>query len=135
MAGGLVTIAQYRDLPEAGLAKSKLEASGIACFLDNEYTVGANWLYSNALGGVKLNVPDEDAEEAKAIIEEIPEALTPEESEGILPASACPACGSTEIEPQNYTRRFAALTLLITFPLFLFWKRYHCKSCGHRWKS
>ncbi|WP_298438349.1 hypothetical protein [Geobacter sp.] len=56
MAGGLVTIAQYRDLPEAGLAKSKLEAAGIVCFLDNEYTVGANWLYSNALGGVKLNV-------------------------------------------------------------------------------
>lgn len=134
MAGGLVTIAQYRDLPEAGLAKSKLEAAGIPCFLDNEYTVGVNWLYSNALGGVKLKVPEEDAEEAKAIIEEIIEPIAPEESEGLLPDSSCPACGATEIETRNYTRKFAALTLLISVPLFLFWKRYSCKSCGHRWK-
>ncbi len=134
MAGGLVTIAQFRDLPEAGLAKSKLEAAGITCFLDNEYTVGANWLYSNALGGVKLNVPEENAEEAKAILEENTESIASEEAEELLPDSACPACGATEIETKNYTRKFAALTLLISLPLFLFWKRYSCKSCGHRWK-
>lgn len=134
MAGGLVTIAQYRDLPEAGLAKSKLEAVGIPCFLDNEYTVGVNWLYSNALGGLKLNVPEECAEEAKAIIEEIIETVASEVSEGLLSDSACPACGSTEIEPHNFTGKFAAITLLFSLPLFLFWKRYCCKSCGHRWK-
>jgi hypothetical protein len=134
MAGRLVTVAQYRDLPEAGLAKSKLEAAGITCFLDNEYTVGANWLYSNALGGVKLNVSEENAEEAKAIIEEPTEPVEQEEAEGLLPESTCPACGATEIETKNYTRKFAALTLLISLPLFLFLKRHHCKSCGHRWK-
>lgn len=134
MAGGLVTIAQYRDLPEAGLAKSKLQAAGIPCFLDNEYTVGVNWLYSNALGGLKLNVPEECAEEAKAIIEESIELVASEESGELLSDSACPACGSTKIEPNNYTRKFAALTLLVSLPLFLFWKRYSCKSCGHRWK-
>ncbi|WP_136523375.1 putative signal transducing protein [Geomonas ferrireducens] len=134
MAGRLVTIAQYRDLPEAGLAKSKLEAAGILCFLDNEYTVGANWLYSNALGGVKLNVPEENAEEAKAIIEENIEYIEPEESEGLLSDSACPACGATDIETKNYTRKFAAISLLISLPMFLFRNRYCCKSCGHRWK-
>lgn len=132
MAGRLVTVAQYRDLPEAWLAKSKLEVAGITCFLENEYIVGANWLYSDALGGVKLNVPKENAEEAKAIIEESHEPL--EQEEGLLPESACPACGATEIETKNYTRKFAALTLLISLPLFIFLKRYHCKSCGHRWK-
>lgn len=134
MAGGLVTIAQYRDLPEAWLAKSKLEAAGITCYLDNEYTVGINWLYSNALGGVKLNVPEEYVEEAKAIIEESTETIVPEESDGLLPDSACPACGATEIETNNYTRKFAALTLLLSLPLFLFWKRSRCKRCGHQWK-
>lgn len=44
MVSGLITIAQFRDLPEAGLAKSKIESAGIPCFLENEYTVGANWL-------------------------------------------------------------------------------------------
>jgi hypothetical protein len=135
MADRLVTIAQYRDLPEAGLAKSRLEAAGITCFLDNEYTIGINWLYSNALGGVKLNVPEENAEEAKAIIEEVAEPTTaPEESEELLPDSVCPNCGATEIETKNFTRKFAALTLLTSLPLFLFLKRHHCKSCGHRWK-
>lgn len=134
MTGRLVTVAQYRDLPEAWLAKSKLEAAGITCFLDNEYTIGANWLYSDALGGVKLNVPKENAEEAKAIIEEHHEPLEQEEAEGLLTGSACPACGATEIETKNYTRKFAALTLLISLPLLIFLKRYHCRSCGHRWK-
>lgn len=134
MSGGLVTIAHYRDVPEAGLAKSRLEGAGITCCLDNEYTVGANWLYSNAVGGVKLSVREEDAEEAKAIIEENPEAITSEESEGMLPDSTCPVCGATEIETKNYTRKFAALTLLISLPLLLFWKRYSCKGCGHQWK-
>jgi len=134
MAGRLVTVAQYRDLPEAGLAKSKLEAAGIPCFLDNEYTIGANWLYSNALGGVKLNVPEKYAEEAKFIIEESAEPVEQEVTEGLLPESACPACGATEIETKNYTRNFAAVSLLISLPVFLFLKRYRCKSCGHRWK-
>lgn len=133
MTGRLVTIAQYRDLPEAGLAKSRLEAAGILCFLDNEYMVGLNWLYSNALGGVKLNVPEENAEEAREIIDEITEPIAID-SEGLLPDSACPACGATEIETKNYTRKFAALTLLISLPMLLFWKRYSCKICGHRWK-
>ena len=134
MAGGLITIAQFRDLPEAGLAKSRLESEGITCFLDNEFTIGANWLYSNALGGVKLNVPEGNAEEAKAILEETTESMASEESEEHLEDSACPVCGATEIETKNYTRKFAALTLLISLPLLLFWKRYSCKSCGHRWK-
>jgi len=134
MTSRLVTVAQYRDLPEAWLAKSKLEAAGITCFLENEYIIGANWLYSDALGGVKLNVSKENAEGAKAIIEESHEPLEQDEAEGLLPESACPACGETEIETKNYTRKFAALTLLISFPLFIFLKRYHCKSCGHRWK-
>lgn len=134
MAGGLVTIAQFRDLPEAGLAKSKLESAGITCFLDNEFTIGANWLYSNALGGVKLNVPEENAEEAKAMLEETTESIASEESEEHLEDSACPICGSTEIEAKNFTRKFAALTLIFSLPLLLFWKRYSCKNCGHRWK-
>ena len=105
MASRLVTIAQFRDLPVAGLAKSKLESAGIICFLDNEYTVGANWLYSNALGGVKLNVPEEYAEEAKSILDENTAPIATEESEGLLPDSECPACGATEIsEDQPWTR-------------------------------
>lgn len=131
MSGGLVTIGRYRDLPDAWLAKSRLEAAGITCFLEDEYTIGVNWLYSNVVGGVKLTVPEESAKEARALLDEV---TKPEAVEGARSDPGCPACGATEIETSNYTRRFAALSLLVSLPLPLFGKRYRCGKCGHRWK-
>lgn len=131
----LVTIAQYQDLPSANIAQAKLESQGIISFLDNEYTIGMNWLYSNALGGVKLNVPEEFAKDAILILNEnsgLPEAPDPEA--GLLSKSSCPKCGSTEIESKNFTRKFAALTLLLSLPLFFFLKRSTCRNCGYVWK-
>lgn len=135
MSQKLITIAQYRDLPSAGLAKSRLESEGIECFLDNEFTIGVNWLYSNALGGVKLKVFESDAEEAKLIITDEEKAISiPPTDEEFLSGSACPKCGETEIETKNYTRKFAAISLLISLPLFFFLKRYQCQKCGYKWK-
>ncbi|MGC2539667.1 MAG: hypothetical protein WA372_00605, partial [Candidatus Sulfotelmatobacter sp.] len=39
----LVTIRQFRDLPEALLAKGSLESSGIECFLADENLVRLDW--------------------------------------------------------------------------------------------
>ena len=52
----LKTVASYRDLPLAELAKAKLESEGIYCFLANKNHIAMNWLYSFALGGVKVQV-------------------------------------------------------------------------------
>lgn len=131
----LVTIAQFRDLPEAGLAKSRIESAGITCFLENEFTIGANWLYSNALGGVKLKVLEEDAEKAKEVIGEGDSGACPHETnQESLSESVCPKCGGTEIETNNLTRKFAAMSLLTSLPVFFFFKRYRCHKCGFRWK-
>lgn len=136
MSRDLVTIAQYRDLPQAGLARSILESHGVTCFLGNEFTVGVNWLYSNALGGVKLQVIESDVARAKEILQETyQEVGTPAggEVDG-LAGGTCPRCGEAEVETRNYTRKFAAISLLLTLPLFFFLKRYRCKKCGHAWK-
>ena len=66
----LVCIASYYDLPSAYIAKSKLEGSDIHCFLDNEFLVGIQWLYCNAVGGVKLWVNANDAELALELLNE-----------------------------------------------------------------
>jgi predicted RNA-binding Zn-ribbon protein involved in translation (DUF1610 family) len=136
MSVTLVTIAHYRDFPPAGLAQSILEAEGITCFLDNQYTVGINWLYSNALGGIKLSVAEQDAEETRKILEaySFPQQDIERTEVGQLEDSACPKCGGTEITTINYKRKSAAITLLLSIPLFIFAKRYQCKKCGHRWK-
>ena len=136
MSHKLITIAQYRDLPQAGLDRSLLEAHGLVCFLENEFTVGVNWLYSTAIGGVKLKVLEADVAQAKEILQERygGAAEAEDDQAGIRPDNVCPRCGAAKIERKSYTRKLAAISLLLTLPLFFFLKRYRCNSCGHRWK-
>ena len=70
MPAELVTIANFRDLPEAMLAKGKLESAGIECFLGDDNMVRMDWFWSNLIGGVKLRVAETDAEEAIHLLEE-----------------------------------------------------------------
>ena len=65
----LLTIRQYRDLPEALLAKSVLESAGIECFLCDDNLIRMDWLWSNLLGGIKLRVRQEDALVASRLLE------------------------------------------------------------------
>jgi Putative prokaryotic signal transducing protein len=68
----VVTIARYRDIGEAMFAKSLLEDAGIECFLADENTVRMNWLYANAIGGMRLQVRASDADDAQAILSSPP---------------------------------------------------------------
>lgn len=61
----LVTIARYQNVSTANLAKNKLEIAGIASFLADAETINTDWLLSNALGGVKLQVEASDADRAR----------------------------------------------------------------------
>jgi hypothetical protein len=65
----LLTIRQFRDLPEALLAKSVLESAGIECFLGDYNLIRMDWLWSNLLGGIKLRVRQEDALVASRLLE------------------------------------------------------------------
>jgi hypothetical protein len=65
----LLTIRQFRDLPEALLAKSVLDSAGIECFLGDDNLIRIDWLWSNLLGGIKLRVRQEDALEAARLLE------------------------------------------------------------------
>lgn len=50
--------------------QSFLDAQGIQTFLNNEINAQVDPLLSNALGGVQLMVPDEQAEQAIALLRE-----------------------------------------------------------------
>ncbi len=65
----LLTIRQFRDLPEALLAKSVLESAGIECFLGDDNLIRMDWLWSNLPGGIKLRVRQEDALVASRLLE------------------------------------------------------------------
>jgi len=66
----LVILRQFRDLPEALAAKNALDSAGIPCFLAHANTVRMDWLWSNALGGVKLWVREEDVREATGLLDQ-----------------------------------------------------------------
>ncbi|QDU57155.1 putative signal transducing protein [Aeoliella mucimassa] len=67
----LVKLTSYSTIAEAQLCQAVLQQEGIDCFLENEASVGVNWLWSNALGGVKLLVPHEQLEAATTLLESV----------------------------------------------------------------
>lgn len=66
----IVILRRYTSAPEALVAKSVLDSADIECFLRDENMIRMDWFWSNALGGVKLCVREEDAEAAAALLEQ-----------------------------------------------------------------
>ncbi len=60
----LFLVAGYDEVYKAELAKTALEEEGIFVVLHDRETVATDWIISNAVGGVKLKVRQEDAERA-----------------------------------------------------------------------
>jgi hypothetical protein len=64
----LVVIATFTNTLDAHVLKGRLESEGIECFLKDENMIGMNPFTSNALGGIKLQVWEDEAEWAKDVI-------------------------------------------------------------------
>jgi hypothetical protein len=69
----MVTVRICDKLPTAQVIQSLLEGSGIKTFLPDEYTVQNNWMWTNAIGGIRVQVAEEDAERAQEVLKENPE--------------------------------------------------------------
>ncbi len=55
-------------MPDAHIALGRLLAEGIEARLADEHLVQTDWLYSIAVGGIKLQVAEVDAERAQRIL-------------------------------------------------------------------
>lgn len=64
----LVTIATFHSEPEFLLARTRLESADIECFVQNENMLRIVGWHSHILGGIKLQVREEDAQDALAIL-------------------------------------------------------------------
>src|SRR5664280_964475 len=53
-------VATFSNSDAAHLLRAHLEGSGITVFVRDDQTVSVDWGLSNAVGGVKVEVPDED---------------------------------------------------------------------------
>ena len=65
----LTTIATFDNMPAAHIAKGRLEAEGIPCWLQDENLGQTDWLYNIAMGWIKLRVEPHYAARARAILD------------------------------------------------------------------
>ena len=62
------TVATFNFPSEMHSARALLETEGIECFTKDELTAQVHNFYSQAIGGVKLQVREDDAERAKELL-------------------------------------------------------------------
>lgn len=140
----VVIVAEFVYPHEAHIAKGILESEGIESFLKDELTVQVNNFYSNAIGGVKLQVMETDRDNALRILKESGIIEDPSDKdkspENLFTYSRefsrkCPYCHSTEIRRKRmpgYMILFSILLLGFPFPFLK--KRYFCFDCSKEWK-
>ncbi len=136
----LVTVATFGTPWEAQIAQARLAAEGIHSLISGEHVIRMVAL-SNAIGGLQLQVREEDAGAAAEALQgfaPLPEIyLVGHEAD---PASAgetaangppesnrCPTCGSADLQAERSSR-------LVLGVLPMSRKAYRCGACGVLWK-
>jgi predicted RNA-binding Zn-ribbon protein involved in translation (DUF1610 family) len=132
----LVTVGRYRDLPEAEIAQTALESAGIRTFVPDSNVARMNWAWSNALGGIRVQVSADDEKGAREILaQSTPEEIAFEDHK-LFEQPRCPRCGSAEITFEGASRKFAIASLyLLALPLPQGHEVWSCGSCGARWED
>ena len=130
----LVTVRQFRDLPEALLAKGSLESAGIECFLADENLVRLDWFISNFIGGIKLNVRPADVENARKLLDEpILEGLYVQ-GIGLYEQPRCPKCQSLDVNFRELDKPIAYMSAFLRVPMPVQRRAWRCQSCGAEWE-
>ena len=144
MPDSVVFLESYYEPMAANLARTRLEAAGIPCFLSNENLVSLMPLYSPITGGVRLHVRRGDAEAALAVLRDVPvpPATGPDVASFAVDAPdpvapRCPRCGSSDVAYGPATRNTyglwsSLLSVLLRFPVR--GNRFHCFHCGHEFQ-
>lgn len=128
-------IGRYQYTSEAMIFKGKLESEGIEVYMKDNYIIEANPLYSNAMGGVKLYVRNEDLLSAQEILSQISEVSLDDNNKPIK----CPNCGAeqiamfTSIKDLKSLISFTFSTLLLGIP-FRTKHKYKCDKCKFEFK-
>ncbi len=65
-----ITVLTFTYPHELAIIRGRLESEGIECFAQDELTVQVNPFYSNAIGGIKLQVRESDYPKAVEILKE-----------------------------------------------------------------
>ena len=123
----LAKIRAYDNYFTANIILTKMQAAGIECYLLDEFTVTIDPLLSNAIGGIKLVVRENDETRARNLLRQFDKEYQQ--------AATCPNCGSNNFvyiaKPgaKNFltaifTRMFSSY---VPAPDYV----YQCGNCGY----
>ncbi len=134
-----VTIARFDTPSEAAVVQALLEADGIRVHAADEGLLRLDWSFSQAVGGIRLMVPEDRAEDALALVNAYRRGDTAliDEDPDTMPADACGRCGSRDVDARVPTPQKLLLVALSLFPGALFPTRQsalRCRTCGHEWQ-
>jgi DNA-directed RNA polymerase subunit RPC12/RpoP len=123
-----VQIRAFDNYIKANLVLQQLQNAGINAFLQDEYTVTIDPILTNAIGGIKLVVPQPESEKATEILNQIEEAYRQ--------SVTCPVCGSHEVhyvpQPGNPENWLSAITTFLSGSYAIAVKNvYKCFTCNH----
>ena len=94
MEDSFTLIGRFQYSAEALIYKGKLESEGIEVYMRDNNTIDSNPLYSNAIGGVKLFVRNDQQEKANTILSQISSYSLDDNNKLIK----CPKCDEEQIE-------------------------------------
>lgn len=130
MKNTFVTLSRYQYSSEAQIIKGKLQSEGIRVFLVDQVLIDTDPLVSQAIGGIKLDVRQEDAARASAILEEIESYSIDDAGNNLI----CPNCKSDKVKVYTHIRdmrsflAFLFSFLTFTLPIHTSYD-YHCENC------
>ena len=118
-------IGTYTKPEDAHLAVSQLQGSGIDAYLRDENTASLYWFYSNAIGGIKVEVAEEDFERANEVLN------LPKDDE--QPLLQCPHCQSERVRIREMSL-FSGICLALYLPLPFACQKVDCLECEKEFK-
>jgi len=113
-------VARYQKADDAYLAASVLEGSGLSPHIRDGHTIGVDWFYSQAIGGVKLEVPEDEYEEAVELLG------LPPVGESTL---TCPRCDSSNVKVRELSGITALGIALFGFVVPVKARKADCLDC------
>jgi DNA-directed RNA polymerase subunit RPC12/RpoP len=122
-----VIVQVYNNYIDANIIMGRLEEEGINCWLKDENTVTIDPMLTNAVGGIKLMVPESQAGRTFELLKQfrIEKKLL----------IKCTRCGSSDVELVTTPRKTSNWIGAIIGFLFMSFalsgeKVYHCFDCG-----
>jgi hypothetical protein len=140
----LKTIITFTLPQDANLAKGFLESEGVETYIKDELTAQVNNFYSNAIGGVKLQVNENDYENGIRLLQKGGYINSDDKKDEIkieivhLDKSTnkkiCPFCKSDNIGKKKVPNIVTIILLIFSILFPIFKSSYICYDCNKAWK-